>query len=103
MSRTVIEEDLTIDGNLTAEGGEVTVKGRVTGDVTARSVDVAAAGQVTGAITADSVTIQGRQSGRIKCAELSLQKDAEGKADVAAQRGSAEKGAGVVGKVQISG
>jgi cytoskeletal protein CcmA (bactofilin family) len=103
MSRTVIEEDLTIDGNLTSEDGDLTVKGRVTGDITARSIDVHATGQVNGAISAADVIIQGKQSGRIKCVELSLQKDAEVKADVIAQTLSSEKGARLVGKVQITG
>jgi cytoskeletal protein CcmA (bactofilin family) len=103
MSRTEISEDLTIDGNITSDGGEVTVKGSVNGDVSARSVDIQAAGQVNGAITADMVTITGRQSGRIKCSELALQKNAEVKADVTAQTMSSEKGARLVGRVQITG
>lgn len=102
MSRTVIEEDLSIDGNVRSEEGDILVKGRITGDVTARTVEINPGGEVTGAITADAVTIHGRQSGRIKCDELALQKDAEVKADVVAKTMSSEKGARLVGKVQIT-
>ncbi|MEZ5778962.1 MAG: polymer-forming cytoskeletal protein [Paracoccaceae bacterium] len=103
MTRSVIEQDLTVDGNVTSKEGDIEVKGRVTGDIVSRSVDVHVSGQVQGAITADLVTIQGRHSGRIECSELSLQKEAEVKADVKAQTLSSEKGARLVGKVQITG
>lgn len=103
MTRSVIEEDLVIDGNITSQDGDIEVKGRVTGDITARSVDVHANGSVQGAIAADTVRIGGRQSGRIKCDELSLDKSAEVKADITAQTLTSEKGARLVGKVQITG
>jgi cytoskeletal protein CcmA (bactofilin family) len=103
MSNSVIEEDLVVDGNITSQDGTVAVKGRVTGDIVAKSVDVHVSGQVNGAVSADTVNIQGRQSGRIKCSELSLQKHSEVKADVTAQTMSSEKGARLVGKVQITG
>ncbi|MFZ1728213.1 MAG: polymer-forming cytoskeletal protein [Albidovulum sp.] len=103
MSRTVIEEDLTVTGNITSASGDVAVKGRVTGDIKAKSVDIQLSGDVTGAIDADLVNVQGKQSGRIKCAELSLEKSADVKSDVVAQSLSSEKGARLVGKVQVTG
>ncbi len=103
MTRSVIEEDLTIDGNVVSKDGDIDVKGKVTGDITSRSVDVHVSGKVQGAITADAVTIQGTHSGRIECSELALEKNAEVKADVKAQTLSSEKGARLVGKVQITG
>lgn len=103
MTRSVIEEDLVIDGNVTSPDGDIEVKGRVTGDITARSVDVHANGSVQGAIAAATVRIGGRQSGRIKCDALSLDKSAEVKADITAQTLTSEKGARLVGKVQITG
>jgi cytoskeletal protein CcmA (bactofilin family) len=96
MTRSVIEEDLTIEGNIASEGGDIEVKGRVT-------VDVHVGGEVQGAVTAETVKVQGRQSGRIQCTELSLEKNAEVKADVTAQTLISEKGARLVGKVQITG
>ncbi|MGB3313999.1 MAG: polymer-forming cytoskeletal protein [Albidovulum sp.] len=103
MTRSVIEEDLNIEGNVTSKDGEVDVKGKVTGDVEARAVDVHPGGRVDGAISAETVTVQGAQSGRIKCTELSLVKTADVKADVTARTLISEKGARLVGKVQITG
>ncbi|MFN6952414.1 MAG: polymer-forming cytoskeletal protein [Albidovulum sp.] len=103
MTKSVIEEDLTIDGNVVSKDGDIEVKGKVTGDITSKSVDVSVAGQVQGVITAEVVTIRGKHSGQISCSELALEKNAEVTADVKAQTLSSEKGARLVGKVQITG
>ncbi|GAB4386333.1 bactofilin family protein [Albidovulum sp.] len=103
MTRSVIEEDLTIDGNIVSDKGEIEVKGKVNGDIASREVDVLPSGMVEGAIVAEAVKVQGRHTGRIECSELVLQKDAEVKADVRAKRMSSEIGARLVGKVQITG
>lgn len=103
MTRSVIEEDLTIDGNVVSKDGDIEVKGKVNGDITSKSVDVSVAGQVQGVITAEAVTIRGKHAGQISCNELSLEKNAEVSADVKAQTLSSEKGARLVGKVQITG
>ncbi len=103
MTRSLIEEDLTIEGHITARDGDVDVKGRVTGDISARSLEIHAAGSVQGAISATLVTVRGRHSGRIDCEELALASTAEVSADVKAQTLSSEKGARLSGKVQISG
>lgn len=103
MTKSVIEEDLIIDGNVTSEDGDIEVKGRVNGDIAGKSVAVHAHGEVTGALVAGAVRIQGRHTGRIDCTELALEKNAEVKADVKAQTLSSEKGARLVGKVQITG
>ncbi|MCA0273483.1 MAG: polymer-forming cytoskeletal protein [Proteobacteria bacterium] len=103
MTKSVIEEDLIIDGNITSKDGDIDVKGRVKGDISAKGVSVSTNGEVTGAISAGAVRIQGRHTGQIECTELSLEKNAEVKADVKAQTLSSEKGARLVGKVQITG
>lgn len=103
MTKSVIEEDLIIDGNITSKDGEIDVKGRVKGDISAKGVSVSTNGEVTGAISAGAVRIQGRHTGQIDCTELALEKNAEVKADVKAQTLSSEKGARLVGKVQITG
>ena len=103
MPNSVIEEDLIIDGNIEAKDGSVAVKGRITGDISAKTVEVLAGGQVQGAVSADSVSILGSHSGSIKCSELSLQSSADVKSDVTAQMMSSEKGAKLVGKVDITG
>jgi cytoskeletal protein CcmA (bactofilin family) len=103
MTKSVIEEDLIIDGNITSKDGDIDVKGRVKGDISAKGVSVSTNGEVTGAISAGAVRIQGRHTGQIDCTELALEKNAEVKADVKAQTLSSEKGARLVGKVQITG
>lgn len=103
MTKSVIEEDLIIDGNITSKDGDIDVKGRVKGDISAKGVSVSTNGEVTGAISAGAVRIQGRHTGQIECTELALEKNAEVKADVKAQTLSSEKGARLVGKVQITG
>jgi len=103
MTKSVIEEDLIIEGNIASKDGDIEVKGQVKGDVTGESVSVHTHGNVTGAIKAASVRIQGRHTGQIECTELALEKTAEVKADVKAQTLSSEKGARLVGKVQITG
>ena len=82
---------------------DIDVKGKVTGDITSRSVNVHTSGRVQGSIKADAVTIQGVHTGSIECNELALEKNAEVKSDVKAQTLSSEKGARLVGKVQITG
>lgn len=103
MANSVIEEDLVVDGNIQAKEGGVAVKGRVSGDIDAKSVEVLAGGQVQGAMAAETVSITGSHSGSIKCGELSLQGTADVKSDVTARMMSSEKGAKLVGKVQITG
>lgn len=103
MANSVIEEDLVIDGNIEAKDGSIAVKGRVTGDIDAKSVEVQAGGRVSGSVTAQSVSILGSHSGSIKCDELSLQQSADVKSDVTARVMSSEKGAKLVGKIEITG
>lgn len=103
MSATVIETDLVVQGNMTAADGVVTVKGKVAGDITARSVDVAAGGNVEGAVTADNVSIEGNQSGSVKCTELTLGATSEVNSQVTAKTMVSEKGSKLVGEVRISG
>lgn len=103
MSRTIIEEDLTVTGNITSASGDVAVKGTVTGDISAKTVNIQLTGNVKGAIDAEFVTVQGKLSGRIRCSELSLEKTADVKSDVVAKSMSSEKGASLIGKVDVSG
>lgn len=103
MSGSVIEKDLTVDGNVVSSDGTINVKGSVKGDIKAKSVDVAEGGTVDGAVEADRVNIQGRQSGSVKCSELALGATSEVRSKITAQTMSSEKGAKLVGEVQITG
>ena len=103
MSGSVIESDLTVDGNIESTEGEVSVKGRVKGDIKAKSVAVAGEGQVDGAVTADNVSIEGKQSGSVTCSELSLGSTSLVNSKVTAKTMTSVKGARLVGEVQITG
>ncbi|MGA9436366.1 MAG: polymer-forming cytoskeletal protein, partial [Roseobacter sp.] len=72
MTKSVIEEDLTLDGNLSSKEGGVEVKGKVLGNVTAVSVIIRDKGTIDGALTATSVSIEGRYSGTLKCEDLEV-------------------------------
>ena len=78
-------------------------QGLMASDITAKAVDVADGGQVDGTVSADNVSIKGRQSGSVKCKELALGSSSEVKSKVTAQTMMSEKGARLVGEVQISG
>jgi len=58
----VVEQNETIDGDLTATAGNVVVRGTVDGDVEAAAGSVVVAGEVTGSVdaAAGSVTVEGR-------------------------------------------
>ena len=103
MTGTVIETDLVVDGDMSSPEGVINVKGRVTGDITAKSVDVANGGNVKGAVNADIVSIQGNQSGSVKCTELALGSTSEVNSQVTAKTMVSEKGAKIVGEVRITG
>ena len=60
MKNSIIEEDLTIEGNVKSEEGNVEVKGRVVGDVAAKSVVIRVSGSIDGAVKATSVTVEVR-------------------------------------------
>lgn len=103
MADSLISEDLKVEGNLDADGGKVVVAGEITGDVKAQSVEVGSKGSVKGAIAADTVVIQGTQSGKIDCSELTLSASSTVNSDVSAKSMISEKGAKLRGKVAISG
>ena len=65
--KSVVEEDLTIEGNLEAKDGSVEVKGKVLGNVTAASVELHQTGKLDGNLTAASVSIEGSYEGILKC------------------------------------
>ena len=103
MKNSIIEEDLTIEGNVKSEEGNVEVKGRVVGDVAAKSVVIRVSGSIDGAVKATSVTVEGNQTGSIQCSDLTLASTSTVQADVNAQTMTAESGGTLAGKLQISG
>lgn len=103
VAETVIQEDMTIQGNLVAKDGAISVGGKVTGDIDARSVGVLAKGVVKGAIGADEVRIAGLLEGSVKCGALALDEESELKADVTAGSMTMSSGAKISGRVEARG
>jgi cytoskeletal protein CcmA (bactofilin family) len=100
---SIVEEDLTIEGNVSSNGGGIDVKGRVVGDVSADAITVQLGGSVDGALSAKQIVIEGKHSGSLKCEDLKLASSSNIQADVVARTMETERGAKVVGKVKITG
>ncbi|MBT8474686.1 MAG: polymer-forming cytoskeletal protein [Alphaproteobacteria bacterium] len=103
MVDSLISDDLTIEGDIEVKSGKLVVAGKVDGNITADSVEVREGGAVQGAVKAENVNIQGKHSGKIDCTELSLNARSDVRSDVTAKSMTSEKGAKLVGKVQITG
>ena len=103
VASSIIEEDLTIEGNLNSSEGGIEVKGRVVGDVSAETITVQVGGSVDGALSAKKIVIEGKHKGSLKCDDLKIASTAQIQADVTAKTMATESGAKVVGKVNIAG
>ncbi|WP_299666632.1 polymer-forming cytoskeletal protein [uncultured Ruegeria sp.] len=103
MSSSIIEEDLTIEGNVSSSGGSVEINGCVVGDVSAETITVQLSGSVDGALSAKKITVEGKHKGRLNCDDLKLASTSQVQADVVAKAMETESGAKVVGKVKITG
>ncbi|MDP5221076.1 polymer-forming cytoskeletal protein [Ruegeria sp. 2205SS24-7] len=103
MASSIIEEDLTIEGDVRSSGGRVDVKGHVVGDVSAETITVQLSGSVDGALSAKQITVEGKHKGSLKCDDLKLASTSHIQADLAAKTLATESGAKVVGKVEITG
>lgn len=103
MAGSIVEDDLTIEGNVKSSEGSVEVKGKVIGDLTAAMVTVYADGFIDGELSAREVDIKGELRGGIRCGDLRLGSSSVVKADISARSMSTESGARVEGRVKISG
>lgn len=101
MSETTIQKGLTIEGNLTAKGGTISISGKVVGDIDANVVEILSSGHVNGTVIAVNVRISGTLEGSAKCSELTLEEESELKAEVFAKTMSMNSGAKVHGKVAV--
>ena len=72
---TVIQDDLTIIGDLMTDG-HIEVDGRVIGNVNGRTVTVGENGQVEGSILAESITIFGAVAGPVQANQVRIGKSA---------------------------
>lgn len=100
---SVIEEDLTLEGDLKSNEGTVEVKGKVVGNVVAASIVLHKGGNIDGAVTASSVSLEGSYQGTLKCDDLRVAATSKVKGDVSARTMTTESGAILVGKVKITG
>lgn len=103
MASSIVEEDLTIEGNIRSDGGGVDIKGHVVGDVSADAITVQLSGSVEGALSAKQIVIEGKHNGSLKCDDLKLASSSNIQADVVARTMETESGAKVMGKVNITG
>ncbi|MBQ2262742.1 MAG: polymer-forming cytoskeletal protein [Loktanella sp.] len=103
MPSSIIEEDLTIEGNISSSEGSVDVKGRVVGDVIAETIKVHVSGSVDGALSANKITVEGKHKGSLSCDYLKLASMSQVEADVVAKEMETESGAKIKGKVDITG
>ncbi|MEX0349386.1 MAG: polymer-forming cytoskeletal protein [Paracoccaceae bacterium] len=103
MASSIIEENLTVEGNISSDGGSVEVKGRVVGDVDAQAITVQLKGSVDGALSAKMITVEGKHSGSLKCEDLKIASSSQVQADIVAESMATESGAKVVGNINITG
>ena len=103
MPSSVIEEDLTIEGNVSSSEGSVDIKGRVVGDVSAETITVHVSGSVDGALSAKKIAVEGKHKGSLNCDDLKLASTSQIQADVVAKEMETESGAKVKGKFDITG
>ncbi|MEM7318212.1 MAG: polymer-forming cytoskeletal protein [Pseudomonadota bacterium] len=101
--KTVVEEDLTVEGDIKSSDGSVEVKGKVVGNVAAASVILHERGVVDGALTASSVSVEGNYKGNLKCDDLRLAATSHVNGDISARTMTTESGSKLVGKVNIVG
>lgn len=102
MPKSTISEELTITGNVTGTGG-IEVQGTILGDVQSQTIDILTGGRVEGNVTADSAHVRGHLKGSLSAQSVDLYGKANVDADVTAGVMSSEKGARVVGKIDIGG
>ncbi|WP_372922097.1 polymer-forming cytoskeletal protein [Roseovarius sp.] len=103
MGETIIQADVTIEGDLLAKGGTISINGHVSGDIEARAVQILAPGTVEGSINAEDVAISGQLQGSVKCDVLSLSEESIVSADVAAGTMTMKSGADLTGRVSVRG
>ena len=102
MTKSIISEDLTVTGDISGSG-LIEVQGIVRGDVKSDAVDILTGGQVEGNVKADTAHVRGQLKGSLAATSVDLYSQAVIDADVSAAELSSEKGARVVGKVDIGG
>ena len=97
---SIIESNLTIDGNLTCQG-DLVINGRVHGDVIAQNLTVSELGSLQGNIQAGVLASHGTIAGTIVATAVSLGGTSSTHATIKAEKSDIKDGALVNGSLTI--
>ncbi len=97
--RSLLAEDLVIDGDFTSDG-PVDVHGKIVGSASAPEVVVAATGRIEGTISAHELSVLGFVSGSASARNVQLSPSVEVHADVLRERVVIDAGAVLEGRLQ---
>ncbi len=97
--RSLLAEDLVIDGDVTSDG-PVDVHGKIVGSASAPEVVVAATGRIEGTVSAHDLSVLGFVSGSVSARNVQLSPSAEVHADVLHERVVIDAGAILEGRLQ---
>ena len=97
---SVIESNLTIDGNLTCQG-DLMINGRVHGDVIAQNLTISEFGSLQGNIQAGKVDSNGTIAGTITAKEVALGDTSSTHATIKAEKSNIKDGALINGDLKI--
>ena len=97
---SVIESNLTIDGNLTCQG-DLMINGRVHGDVIAQNLTISEFGSLQGNIQAGKVDSNGTIAGTITAKEVALGGTSSTHATIKAEKSNIKDGALINGDLKI--
>ena len=98
---SIIDEGLTIDGNLTSSGA-FEICGTITGNVKVDEVIVAVGGLISGDISARVATVFGTVEGNVIAERLTLKPSSVVKGDVESNELSIETGAQISGQMKVN-
>jgi cytoskeletal protein CcmA (bactofilin family) len=97
--RSVLSQDLVIEGDATSSG-PIEVQGNVVGSLRATEITVAGSGRVEGSVVAHFLVVLGAVSGRVSARNVQLAPSAVVQADVTHERIAIEAGAELEGRLQ---
>ena len=97
--RSVLAQDLVVEGDVTSSG-PVDVHGSVVGSLRAPDVVVVGSGRIEGSVVAHGLAVLGALSGTISARNVQLAPSAVVHADISHERIAVEAGAELEGRLQ---